>query len=284
MPYGDLTKQICQRFASVEDMVTHKCTIEEREEYEPHIAMGNLLFAGVDYELILRSAEAEADVVLWDGGNNDLPFFAPDLWITVADPLRPGHEESYYPGEANIRGCDVIVINKTNVASKEAVAAVDATCRRLNPKARVIKAASVLAVENAGVIKGKRVLAVEDGPTLTHGEMAFGAATQAARENGAAALVDPRPWAVGGLKETFDKYPGIGVLLPAMGYWDQQVKDLEATINATDCDAVVIGTPFNIQRLVKIAKPAAVVTYSHQDVDGGANSLAKIVDEVLARH
>jgi predicted GTPase len=284
MPYGDLAEQAVQRMASIKDIDDYKCTIEEREEYEMHVEEGGVIYAGVDYEAILRRAEAEADIVLWDGGNNDLPFFKPDLWITVADPLRPGHEESYYPGEANIRGCDVIVVGKTNVAAEDAVRKVEENCRRLNPRARVIRAASMLKVENASVIKGKRVLAVEDGPTLTHGEMAFGAATQAARENGAAALVDPRPWAVGGLKETFDKYPGIGVLLPAMGYWDQQVKDLEATINAVDCDAVVLGTPFNIQRLVKIDKPTAVVTYSHQDVDDGANSLTKIIDGFLAKH
>jgi predicted GTPase len=284
MPYGDLAAQAVQRMASIQDIDDYKCTIEEREEYEMHVAEGGVIYAGVDYEAILRRAEAEADVVLWDGGNNDLPFFKPDLWLTVADPLRPGHEASYYPGEANIRGCDVVVVGKTNVAGEDAIRAVEQSCRSLNPKARIIRAASVLAVENAGVIKGKRVLAVEDGPTLTHGEMAFGAATQAAKENGAAKLVDPRPWAVGGLKETFDKYPRIGVLLPAMGYWDQQVKDLEATINATECDAVVLGTPFNLQRLVKIDKPTAVVSYSHKDVDDGANSLSKIVDEFLARH
>lgn len=284
MPYGDLAAQAVQRMASIQDIDDYKCTIEEREEYEMHVAEGGVIYAGVDYEAILRRAEAEADVVLWDGGNNDLPFYKPDLWITVADPLRPGHEASYYPGEANIRGSDIIVIGKANVASEADVRTVEESCRKLNPRARVIRAVSALTVDKPEVIKGKRVLAVEDGPTLTHGEMAFGAATQAARENGAAALVDPRPWAVGGLKETFEKYPRIGVLLPAMGYWDQQVKDLEATINATDCDAVVLGTPFDIQRLVKITKPTAVVSYAHKDYDDGANSLSKIVDEFLAKH
>jgi predicted GTPase len=284
MPYGDLEVQRVQRMASIKDIDDYKCTIEEREEYEMHVAEGGVIYAGVDYEAILRQAEAEADIVLWDGGNNDLPFYKPDLWITVADPLRPGHEASYFPGEANIRGCDIVVVGKSNVASEADVRAVEESCKKLNPRARVIRAASVLTVDKPEVIRGKRVLAVEDGPTLTHGEMAFGAATQAARENGAKELVDPRKWAVGGLKETFDKYPKIGVLLPAMGYWDQQIKDLETTINAVDCDSVVLGTPFDIKRLVKIDKPNAVVTYAHKDYDDGANSLSKIVDEFLKKH
>jgi len=283
MPYGDLAQQAVQRMATIEDIDRYRCTIEEREEYEKHVEEGGIIYAGVDYEAILRQAEAEADIVLWDGGNNDLPFYRPDLWITVADPLRPGHEERYYPGEANVRGSDVLVIGKTNVAPLEDVEAVEAACRRLNPRARIVRAASVLSVRNSGVIAGKRVLAVEDGPTLTHGEMRFGAATQAAKEFGAAELVDPRPWAVGGLKETFDKYPSIGVLLPAMGYWDEQVKDLERTINAVDCDAVVIGTPFDIKRIVRIDKPTALVNYSHEDVDP-KNGLAEIVDGFLAAH
>ena len=282
MPYGDLAEQAVQRMATIEDIDNYKCTIEEREEYEKHVEDGGIIYAGVDYEAILRQAEKEADIVLWDGGNNDLPFYKPDLWITVADPLRPGHEESYYPGEANIRGCDVIVIGKTNVASEDAVASVEATCRRLNPKAKILRAASVLNVENAEIIRDKRVLVVEDGPTLTHGEMAFGAGTQAARENGAAAIIDPRPWAVGGIRETFEKYPKIGKLLPAMGYWDEQIADLEKTINAVDCDVVIIGTPFNIKRIVKIKKPIAVVTYRHEDVDY-RNGLTKVVDEFLAK-
>ena len=280
MPYGDLAEQAVQRMATIEDIDNYKCTIEEREEYEKHVEDGGVIYAGVDYEAILRQAEAEADIVLWDGGNNDLPFYKPDLWITVADPLRPGHEEAYYPGEANVRGSDVLVVGKTNVAPEEDVKAVEDACKRLNPRAKIVRAASVLHVENAEIIKGKKVLAVEDGPTLTHGEMKFGAGTQAAREHGAGELVDPRPWAVGGLKETFDKYPSIGVLLPAMGYWDQQVKDLETTINAVECDAVVIGTPFDIKRIVKIDKPTAVVTYAHEDVDK-ANGLEVIVDEFL---
>ncbi|MCP4606683.1 MAG: GTPase [Proteobacteria bacterium] len=281
MPYGDLEKQAVQRMASIEDIDKHECTIEEREEYEKHVEDGGVIFAGIDYEAILSEAEKEADIVLWDGGNNDLPFFKPDLWITVADPLRPGHEDSYYPGETNVRGCDVIVVGKTNVAEGKAVAQVEAACRVLNPKAKIIRAASVLTVDNPSVIQGKRILAVEDGPTLTHGEMEFGAATQAAKEHGASEIVDPRPWAVGGIKETFDKYPGIGKLLPAMGYWDEQIADLEATINAVDCDAVVIGTPFDIERIIKIEKPCAVVTYHHED-DDPKNGLAKIIDDFLA--
>lgn len=281
MPYGDLAAQAVQRMASMEDIDNNKCTIEEREEYEKHVEEGGIIYAGVDYEAILRQAEQESDIVIWDGGNNDLPFYKPDLWICIADPLRPGHEESYYPGEANIRASDVLIVGKANVASEDTVNNLIDNCRRLNPKAKIIKAYSMLTIENAEVIAGKRILAVEDGPTLTHGEMKFGAATQAAIENGAAEIVDPRPWAVGGLKETFDKYPSIGALLPAMGYWDQQVKDMETTINAVDCDSVVIGTPFNVQRLIKIDKPCALVTYEHQDPDS-ENSLAAIIDEFLA--
>jgi predicted GTPase len=282
MPYGDLAEQAVQRMASIEDIDRYKCTIEEREEYEKHVEEGGVIYAGVDYEAILREAEKEADIVLWDGGNNDMPFYKPDLWITVADPLRPGHEKAYYPGEANVRGSDVVVVGKANVADEAAVAAVEESCRQLNPRAKILRAASVLTIDHPEIIQGKRVLAVEDGPTLTHGEMKFGAGTQAAKENGASTLVDPRPWAVGGLKETFEKYSGIGDLLPAMGYWDQQVKDLEATINAVDCDVVVIGTPFDIKRLVKIDKPTAVVTYAHQDMDEN-DGLAKVVDDFLAK-
>jgi predicted GTPase len=281
MPYGDLAEQAVQRMATIEDIDNHKCTIEEREEYEKHVEDGGIIYAGVDYEAILRKAEEEADIVLWDGGNNDLPFYKPDLWITVADPLRLGHESSYYPGETNVRGSDVLVIGKSNVASSNAVTQLEESLRRLNPKAKIVRAASVLEVQNAEIIKGKRILAVEDGPTLTHGGMSFGAATQAAKENGALEIVDPRPWAVGGQKETFDKYPEIGALLPAMGYWDQQVADLETTINAVDCDVVVIGTPFDIKRIVRINKPTSVVTYAHEDIDE-ADGLARVVDEFLA--
>jgi predicted GTPase len=281
MPYGDLAVQAVQRMASLEDIDNYHCTIEEREEYESHVQEGGVIYAGVDYEAILRRAEAEADIVLWDGGNNDLPFYEPDLWITIADPLRPGHEERYYPGEANVRAADVLVINKANVADPADVERVAQNLRRLNPRAKVLKAHSLLSVDRPEVIRGRRVLAVEDGPTLTHGEMTFGAATQAARENGAAAIVDPRPWAVGGIRETFEKYPKVGSLLPAMGYWDEQVRDLERTINAVDCDAVVIGTPFNINRLIRIEKPVAVVSYAHADVPGEPG-LTEVVDGFLS--
>ncbi len=283
MPYGDLAKQAVQRMATIEDIDKHECTIEEREEYEKHVEDGGVIYAGVDYEAILREAEKEADIVIWDGGNNDMPFYKPDLWITVADPLRPGHEDSYYPGEVNVRGSDVLVIGKTNVADDAAVKQVEENCRRLNPGAKIIRALSVLDVDHPEFIKGKRILAVEDGPTLTHGEMKFGAGVQAARENGAAEIVDPRPWAVGGLAATFEKYPGVGKLLPAMGYYEEQIRDLEATINKTDCDAVVIGTPFNIKRLVKIDKPTAVVTYRHEDADE-KDGIAKLVKDFLAKH
>jgi predicted GTPase len=281
MPYGDLAVQAVQRMASLEDIDNYHCTIEEREEYESHVQEGGVIYAGVDYAAILRRAEAEADIVLWDGGNNDLPFYEPDLWITIADPLRPGHEERYYPGEANVRAADVLVINKANVADPADVERVAQNLRRLNPRAKVLKAHSLLSVDRPEVIRGRRVLAVEDGPTLTHGEMTFGAATQAARENGAAAIVDPRPWAVGGIRETFEKYPKVGSLLPAMGYWDEQVRDLERTINAVDCDAVVIGTPFNINRLIRIEKPVAVVSYAHADVPGEPG-LTEVVDGFLS--
>jgi predicted GTPase len=280
MPYGNLEEQAVQRMASIHDIDKYNCTIEEREEYEKHVEEGGIVYAGVDYRAILKEAETEADIILWDGGNNDLPFYKPNLWITVADPLRPGHEALYYPGETNIRSCDVIVIGKTNVAPKESVGEVEANCRRLNARAKIVLAASALEVDNAQIIKGKRVLAVEDGPTLTHGGMGFGAATVAAREFGAGELVDPRPWAVGDIKETFETYSEIGRLIPAMGYSDDQVIDLESSINAVDCDAVVIGTPFDIQRIVHIRKPCAVVTYRHEDVDN-VRGLSAIVDAFL---
>lgn len=283
MPYGNLVEQKVQRMASMEDIDRYKCTIEEREEYEKHVEEGGVIYAGVDYEAILRQAEAEADIVLWDGGNNDTSFFQTDLSITIADPLRPGHEESYYPGETNVRNADVIVINKCNVAKKESVNQVLSTCQRLNPKSTIVKAHSVLKVDKPELLKGKRVLAVEDGPTLTHGEMEFGAGVQAARECGASELVDPRPWAVGSIAETFAKYPKIGTLLPAMGYWPDQIADLEKTINNTDCDVVVIGTPFNLLRLIKVNKPVALVTYEHADIPG-EQGLEGVIDQFLKKH
>jgi predicted GTPase len=266
MPYGDLAAQAVQRFATLEDMDRHHCTIEEREEYEPHVMNGSVVYAGVDYGAILAEAEKEADIVLWDGGNNDLPFYKPDLHITVVDPHRAGHEIGYYPGEANLYLADVIVVNKVDSAPQSGIDTVLANVKSRNPDARVIMAESLLTVEGNGTkIAGKRVLCVEDGPTLTHGEMKYGAAVVLAKRLGAAVIVDPRPWAVGRMKETFAIYPGIGSLLPAMGYGDEQVADLEKTINATDCDLVLIGTPIDLQRLIKINKPALRVGYSLEE-------------------
>jgi predicted GTPase len=262
MPYGDLTKQVVQRFATVEDMDRQECTIEEREEYEHHIQAGNVVFAGVDYALILKAAEQEADVVLWDGGNNDLPFYRPDLWIVVVDPHRPGHEIRYYPGEINLYQADAVVINKIQTADPKGVETVLANIASRNPSATVIRAASPITVQgDASRIKGKRVLCVEDGPTLTHGEMKYGAAVVAARENGAAEIIDPRPFAVGKIKETFQIYPKIGHLLPAMGYGGQQIEDLKRTIDASDADLVLVGTPIDLGRVAKFSKPYLRVVY-----------------------
>lgn len=266
MPYGDLVKQRVQRFASLEDLDKHDCTIEEREEYEPHIVSGNVIYAGVDYEAILREAEKEADIIIWDGGNNDLPFYKTDLLITVVDPHRPGDELTYYPGEANLRMADVIVINKMDTASLENINTVRKSIFKTNPTATVIEASSPIFVDDYKMIQGKKVLAVEDGPTLTHGEMTYGAAVVAAEKFGASEIVDPRPYTVGTITDTFKKYPGIGKLLPAMGYGDQQIRDLEKTINQTQCDVVVIGTPIDLRKLVKLNKPAMRVTYELQEI------------------
>ncbi len=273
MPYGDLEAQKVQRFASIEDLDKHNCTIEEMEEYEPHIAMGSVIYAGVDYEAILREAEKEADVIVWDGGNNDMPFYQPDLHIVVVDPLRPGHEISYYPGEVNLRMADVVVINKVDSAYPEDIEEVLDNVREYNPKAHIILAASSIMVEKPEVIKGKNVLVVEDGPTLTHGEMDHGAGMVAARRYGAADFVDPRPYVVGKIAETFEIYPEIGILLPAMGYGKQQMADLEATINNVECDSVVIGTPINLARFIKINKPNTRVYYELTEI-----SAPKIAD------
>lgn len=266
MPYGDLVKQKVQRFASIEDLKLHKCTIEEMEEYEPHIIRGNILFAGVDYEAIIRQAEKEADVILWDGGNNDFAFYKPDLTITVLDPLRAGHELSYYPGEVNLRLADAVVINKVDSASREDVVRVRESIRTSAPNAIVIDAASPVTVENGDLIRGKRVLVVEDGPTLTHGEMKYGAGVVAAQKFGAAEIVDPRPFLVGKLKETFANYPGIGNILPAMGYGETQIADLEATIAKADVDVVVIATPIDLRRVVNIKQACARVGYDLQEL------------------
>jgi len=266
MPYGDLAKQAVQRFAELSDLDKHECTIEEREEYEPHIENGVIVYAGVDYEKILRQAEEEVDIVLWDGGNNDLPFYKADLNIVVADPHRPGHETTYHPGEANVRMADVFVINKVDTADREDIMTVSESLRNLNPKALIIEGASPLFVDDPGAIRGKRVLVVEDGPTLTHGEMAYGAGWIAARRFGAAEIVDPRPFAVGSITEVYKKYPTTGNVLPAMGYGEAQIKELEQTIQNADVDLVVIGTPIDLSRILKIDKPFQRVQYELQEI------------------
>jgi len=264
MPYGDLVKQAVQRFGELADLDKHECTIEEREEYEPHIVNDILVFAGVDYEAILREAEKEADVILWDGGNNDLSFYKPDLQIVVADPLRPGHETSYHPGEANARTADIFVINKVDTADAEDVIYLHDSLRKLAPEAVILEGASPLFVDDPAQIKGKRVLVVEDGPTLTHGGMAYGAGWVAARRFGAAEIVDPRPYAVGSILETYQKYPSTGDVLPAMGYGDAQIRELEKTINNAEVDLVIIGTPIDLAGLMKINKPTQRVRYELQ--------------------
>ncbi len=275
MPYGDLVRQKVQKFTSIADLQKHNCTIEEMEEYEPHIVNGVTVFAGVDYEAILREAEKIADVILWDGGNNDFPFYKSDLEIVVADPHRPGHEVEYFPGEVNFKRADVIVINKIDTADLENVLQVRENIRNLNPKAIVVDGASPLFVKDGDKIRGKRVLVVEDGPTLTHGEMQYGAGVMAAYRYGAADLVDPRPYAVGTIADTYRKYPDIGTLLPAMGYGSKQMKDLEKTINKADCDLVVVATPIDLGRIVSFNKPTVRVTYELQEI--GAPTLADIL-------
>ncbi len=266
MPYGNLIRQEAQRFADYEDLEEHECTIEEREEYEPHLANGVIVYAGVDYEKILRAAEQEVDIVLWDGGNNDFPFYVSDLQIVVADPHRPGHEFTYHPGETNARLADVFVINKVDTADSEKVMQVRESLRRLNPNAIQIEAASPLFVEDPEAIRGKRVLVVEDGPTLTHGEMAYGAGYVAARRFGATEIVDPRPFAVKSIAATYEKYPKTGPILPAMGYGNSQMKDLEDTINQSDVDMVIVGTPIDLNRIIKIDKPSQRVRYELQEI------------------
>ena len=281
MPYGDLAKQAVQRFASERDLVEHDCTIEEREEYEAHIARGTVVYAGVIYRDILAAAEKEADVVIWDGGNNDLPFIKPDLWITVADPHRAGHEVSYHPGEANFRACDVIVVNKVGTAPEGSVEAVERSAAACNPGARVVRASSEVSTATPEAIEGKRVLVIEDGPTLTHGEMRYGAGMVAARKYGAAEVVDPRPFAAGSIRELYAKFPHLEDIVPAMGYYPAQVKELEDTINGADCDTVVVATPFDLGALLNVDRPLARVTYEHADV--GEPSLTSVVAETLDR-
>lgn len=285
MPYGDLVEQRVQRYATIEDLKKHKCTVEEMEEYEPHVERGNIIYAGVDYEDILRAAENDpdgCDVILWDGGNNDFSFYEADLAFTIVDPHRPGHELSYYPGEVSLRVADVAVINKIDSASPENIATVERNIKKINPSAKIIKAESKITVDNPELIKGKRVLIVEDGPTLTHGEMKIGAGSVAAERFGASELVDPRPYIVGKLKETFEKYPDIGVILPAMGYGEQQLRDLEETINNTDCDSVIIGTPIDLTRIIKINKPCTRVHYELDEVSGP--TLDEIIQDFIKDH
>lgn len=266
MPYGDLTAQRVQRFEKPSDLDKHNCTIEEREEYEPHLDMGNVVYAGVDYAEILKRAQEEAELIVWDGGNNDLPFFKPDLHIVVVDPLRPGHEVRYFPGETNLRMAHVIVINKQDTAKFEDIKEVRENIREVNPKAIIIDGVSPIYVENPELIQGKRVLVVEDGPTLTHGEMSYGAGVISAQKYGATEIVDPRPFTVRSITEIFHKYPLIGPLLPAMGYGKDQINDLEETINKTDCDTVIVATPIDLRRLIDINKPAVRVRYELQEI------------------
>ncbi len=285
MPYGDLVAQKVQRFAELEDLEKHNCTIEEMEEYEPHVVRGNVIYAGVDYQAILEAAEEDpkgCDVIIWDGGNNDFPFFKPDLMITVADPHRPGHEVSYYPGEICLRMADVVVINKLDSADLANVQKLRKSIAKTNPEATVVDAESPIQVDNPEIIKGKRVLVIEDGPTLTHGEMKYGAGTVAAQQYGAAELVDPVAYTVGTITDTFKKYPDIGTLLPAMGYSKQQLKDLEETINKVDCDAVVIGTPINLSRIINIKKPNTRVYYELKEI--GTPNLIEILSEFGKAH
>ena len=281
MPYGDLAKQAVQRFADYADLDKHECTIEEREEYEPHLDNGLIVYAGVDYERILRQAEQEVDIVLWDGGNNDLAFYESDFHIVVADPLRPGHEVNYHPGEANARLADVFVLNKVDSAAPEDILAVRESLRTLNPDAVMIEAASPLFVDEPEEIKGKRVLVVEDGPTLTHGEMAYGAGWVAARRFGAAEIIDPRPYAVGSIVETYEKYPTTGNVLPAMGYGEKQMKELEQTIHNADVDLVIVGTPIDLTRIIEIDKPYQRVRYELQEI--GQPTLAGLLEKKFGR-
>jgi len=281
MPYGDLRKQVCQRFATYKDLDKHNCTIEEREEYEPHLDNGVIVYAGVDYEKILREAEKEADIIVWDGGNNDIPFYKPDMHIVVADPHRAGHELTYHPGEANLRMANVVIINKVDTAPTENVNQVKENIRKVNPNAIILEAASPITADNPEFIKGKRVLVIEDGPTLTHGNMPYGAATILAKQFGASELVDPRPYAVGSIKEAYKNYPHLGAVLPALGYGEKQIAELNETISHTPCDVVVIGTPVDLRRVIKINKPTVRVRYELKVL--GPISLEQILDDFLRR-
>lgn len=281
MPYGDLAAQAVQRFASYEDFERHVCTIEEREEYEPYIERGAVIYAGVDYEAILRQAESEADIIIWDGGNNDLPFFKPDLHVVVVDPHRPGHELRYHPGEANLRLADVVVVNKIDTAAPEAVEEVLANVRAVNPEATIVRGASPLFMEDPAAVRGKRVLVIEDGPTLTHGEMAYGAGVMAARQAGAAEIIDPRPYAVRSIAETYDKYPTTGPVLPAMGYGASQIADLEETVNMTPVDMVIVATPIDLARIIDIDRDSQRVRYELQEI--GRPTLVDVLQDKFGR-
>jgi len=281
MPYGDLRKQICQRFASYEDLDKYECTIEEREEYEPHIDNGIIVYAGVDYEKILREAEKEADAIVWDGGNNDLPFYNPDLHIVVADPHRAGHELTYHPGEANLRMANVVIINKVDTADPQNVNQVKGNIRMVNPNAVILDAASPITVDKPELIKGKRVLVIEDGPTLTHGNMPYGAATIIAKRLGPSEIIDPKPYAVGSIKDTYKKYTHLGAILPALGYGEKQIAELKETIEGTPCDVVIIGTPIDLRRVMTINKPTVRVKYELQVL--GSVSLEQILEKFLQK-
>jgi len=279
MPYGDLVKQKVQRFASIEDLKKHDCTIEEMEEYEPHINNGTIIYAGVDYGAILEEAEKEADVILWDGGNNDLPFYKPDIYIVVVDPHRAGHELTYYPGESNLLMADVVVINKIDTADVEDIDEVRYNVRTHNPNAIIVEAASPISVEEPDLIRDKIALVIEDGPTLTHGEMKYGAGIVAAEKYGAEDIIDPRPYTVGTITETFEKYQDIGLLLPAMGYGDQQMKDLEETVANAECDVVIIGTPIDLRRIINIKQPSVRVSYNLQEI--GKPDLSDVLKQII---
>lgn len=279
MPYGDLRKRVCQRYSMLKDLDTCKCTIEEREEYEQHLELGAVVYSGVDYEKILHRAEKEADIIIWDGGNNDLPFFRPDLHIVIADPHRPGHETKYHPGETNLRLANIVIINKVNTADPMNIKSVKKNIKETNPKATIIEAASSIMVDNPNLVTGKRVLVIEDGPTLTHGGMKYGAGTLAAKSLGAEEIVDPRPYAVGSIAETYKKYPHLGTVLPALGYMADQMRDLETTINSTPCDTVVLGTPTNLGRLLNLDKPTTRVRYELQEI--GSPNLEEILSRIF---
>jgi predicted GTPase len=281
MPYGDLRKQVCQRFASYEDLDKYECTIEEREEYEPHIDNGIIVYAGVDYEKILREAEKEADIIVWDGGNNDIPFYKPDLHIVVADPHRAGHEITYHPGEANLRMANVVIVNKVDTADPKNISLVKENIRKVNPNAVILEASSPITADKPELIKGKRALVIEDGPTLTHGNMPYGAATILAKQLGASEIADPRPYAVGSIKEAYEEYPHLGAVLPALGYGEKQIEELKETISRTPCDVVVIGTPVDLRRIMEINKPTVRVKYELKVL--GPLSLEQILENFLKK-